>query len=80
MIGSKMAVRGNAYEAYWTQPIIDKVFSMQVRYTYLDYDYTGSDGFFGDGGTPYKIGSTEANSINAVETAQDIRVYFRYRY
>ena len=80
MVGSKMAVRGNAYEAYWTQPIIDNVFSMQVRYTYLDYDYTGSDGFFGDGGTPYKIGSMQANAMNAVEKAQDIRVYFRYRY
>ena len=80
MVGSKMAVRGSAYEAYWTQPIIEHVFSMQVRYTYLDYDYTGSDGFFGQGGTPYKIGSLMANSMNAVETAQDIRVYFRYRY
>jgi len=78
MIGSKMAVRGNAYEAYWTQPIIDKVFSMQIRYTYLDYDYTGSNGFFGDGGTPMKISS--ATTPNAVDTAQDIRMYFRYRY
>ena len=79
MIGSKIAVRGSAYEAYWTQPI-NKVFSMQVRYTYLDYDYTGSDGFFGDGGAAAKIGSFTADAQNAVESASDLRVYFRYRY
>ncbi|MDD2651955.1 MAG: DUF3373 family protein [Sulfurimonas sp.] len=78
MIGSKMAVRGNAYEAYWTQPLIKDVFSMQIRYTYLDYDYTGSNAFFGYGGTPMKI--SEAATPTAVETAQDLRVYFRYRY
>lgn len=78
MIGSKMAVRGSAYEAYWTQPIIDKIFSMQIRYTYLDYDYSGSNAFFGDAGTPIKISSSA--TPNAVNTAQDIRVYFRYRY
>jgi len=80
MIGSKLAARGNAIEAYWTQPLIDDTFSMQVRYTQIDYDYTGSDGFFGDGGTPYKIGSAEAKAMNAIESASDLRVYFRYRY
>jgi hypothetical protein len=84
MIGSKMATRGNAYEAYWTQPIIKKdgksIFSMQVRYTYLDYDYTGSNAFFGEAGTPVAIGSAVANGMDAVEKAQDLRVYFRYRY
>jgi len=84
MIGSKMATRGDAYEAYWTQPIVEKdgqsVLSMQVRYTYLDYDYTGSNGFFGDGGTPYKIGSMQSKAMNSVTSAQDIRVYLRYRY
>ncbi|PHQ65291.1 MAG: hypothetical protein COB99_04790 [Sulfurimonas sp.] len=81
MIGSKMAVRGTAYEAYWTQPIIDNVFSMQIRYTYLNYDYTGSNGFFGDGGAPLTMAQAKADpSRDDVETAQDIRVYFRYRY
>ena len=82
MIGSKIAVRGSAYEAYWTQPI-NKAFSMQVRYTYLDYDYTGSDGFFGQGGAAIDMTNTAtlaANNINAVDTASDLRVYFRYRY
>lgn len=80
MVGSKMAVRGSAYEAYWTQPMISKAFSMQVRYTYLDYKYTGSNGFFGDGGTPMTMAEATANGMDPVETAQDIRVYFRYRY
>ena len=80
MVGSKLAVRGNAYEAYWTQPIIEKngkkIFSMQIRYTYLDYDYTGSQAFMGDFGTPVKV----EDNPNAISTAQDLRVYFRYRY
>jgi hypothetical protein len=80
MIGSKIAVRGQAYEAYWTQPIIDDAFSMQIRYTYLDYDYTGSNGFFGDGGTPIAIEDAVALGMDPVEKASDLRVYFRYRY
>ena len=80
LAGSKMAVRGNAYEAYWTQPIVDKVFSMQIRYTYLDYDYTGSSGFFGDGSSSFSMDSNEAAGMDAVESASDLRVYFRYRY
>ena len=80
LIGSKLAARGSAYEAYVTQPLIDDVFSMQVRYTYIDYDYTGSGGFFGDGGTPYDIDSNEAKGMGAIKTASDLRVYFRYRY
>jgi hypothetical protein len=86
MAGSKMAVRGNAYEAYWTQPIIEKhgknIFSMQVRYTYMDYDYSGSDAFFGDMGTPMSMDEAKASPFadSVVETAQDLRIYFRYRY
>ena len=80
LAGSKIAVRGSAYEAYWTQPLVGKVFSMQVRYTYLDYDYTGSNGFFGDGATSFKTSSDEAKAMDAIETASDLRVYFRYRY
>ncbi|MCK9492042.1 MAG: DUF3373 domain-containing protein [Sulfurimonas sp.] len=79
-IGSKLAARGDAYEAYWTQPLIDDVFSMQVRYTYIKYEYTGSDGFFGDGGTPMTMAEAKAQGMDPVEKAQDIRVYFRYRY
>ena len=82
-VGSKMAARGQAYEAYWTQPLINDVFSMQVRYTYIEYDYTGSNGFFGDGGGPVTMATAKATPMkygDPVEKAQDIRVYFRYRY
>lgn len=80
MIGSKMAVRGSAYEAYWTQPLIKRVFSMQVRYTFIDYDYTGSNAFFGDGGAPMKLSEAKAAGLDPVANASDLRVYFRYRY
>jgi hypothetical protein len=82
MIGSKLAARGNAYEAYWTQPIIGDIFSMQIRYTYIDYEYSGSNGFFGDAGTPMSMSDAEDMGIGdrVVDKAQDLRVYFRYRY
>ena len=80
MIGSKLAVRGSAIEAYWTQPLIDDVFSMQLRYTKIDYDYTGSNAFFGDAGTPMSMAQAKTFGMDPVESAQDIRLYFRYRY
>jgi hypothetical protein len=80
MMGSKMAVRGKAYDAYISQPLIKDVFSMQVRYTYINYEYTGSNAFFGDGGTPYSMAEAKAMGMDPVETASDLRVYFRYRY
>jgi len=82
MAGSKLAVRGDAYEAYWTQPIIGKIFTMQVRYTYMDYKYSGSQAFVGDYGTPMTMSEAKDAGMgdNVMDTAQDIRVYFRYRY
>ena len=93
MAGSKLATRGNAYEAYYTQPLIGRTLSFQVRYTYMDYDYTGSDMFFGATGTPVKIDDIKDNLNNpmwlaehninpdtVVDTAQDLRFYIRYRY
>ena len=80
MIGSKMATRGNAYETYWTQPLIQKAFSMQVRYTYIDYEYSGSNAFFGDGGAPMNMSDAVAAGNDPIDIAQDLRVYFRYRY
>jgi len=82
-IGSKVATRGNAYEAYMTEYLVEKYLSLQLRYTYVDYEYTGSNGFFGETtGASYSI----ADAVNfgmgsqVVETAQDIRFYIRYRY
>ena len=80
MIGSKLAARGDAFDIYWTQPIIDKTFTMQVRYTQINYDYTGSNAFFGDGGTPMSMSQAKNMGMDPVETAKDLRVYFRYRY
>jgi len=81
LAGSKLATRGDAVEVHWSQPLIKNVFSMQVRYTQMTYDYTGSNGFFGDGGTPISMADAKANpNMDPVEEAQDLRVYFRYRY
>lgn len=79
MIGSKIATRGTAIEAYYTHELT-KALSAQIRYTNIDYDYTGSNGFFGDGGTPMKISTAKARGMNPVDKAQDIRAYIRYRF
>ncbi|MEF3191464.1 MAG: DUF3373 domain-containing protein [Campylobacterales bacterium] len=95
LIGSKLATRGNAYEAYYTQPLT-KGLSMQIRYTLLDYKYTGSQSFFGDEGAPSEISVAQAmadfmNSRglienqrgmypNPVDKASNLRMYLRYRY
>jgi len=47
LAGSKMATRGDAWEANWTYQI-NEALSMQLRYVKMDYDYTGSNGFFGN--------------------------------
>jgi len=47
MIGSKMAARGDAWELNYTYQIT-KALSLQARYVNIDYDYTGSNGFFGN--------------------------------
>jgi len=54
MIGSKLAVRGDAFEAYYTKELTEGL-SFSIRYTYLDHEYTGSNGFFGAAGQPMKI-------------------------
>ena len=54
LAGSKLAARGSAIEAYFNYQLTESL-SAQVRYTKIDYDYTGSNGFFASGGTPFKI-------------------------
>ncbi|MEN4053076.1 DUF3373 family protein [Sulfurimonas sp. NWX79] len=85
-VGSKLATRGNAYEAYFTE-YIQKGLSVQLRYTYLDYKYSGSNGFFGSQtGTPMDIETIKSQlgssdlATNVAESAQDIRLYLRYRF
>ncbi len=76
LVGSKLSARGNAYEFYYNLPLLDKFLTAQFRYTYIDYDYTGSDMFFGSTGTPMDVDTTPG----AVKSAQNIRLYLRYRY
>jgi hypothetical protein len=91
MIGSKIAARGDAFEVYFTYQLTDAL-SMQARYTSIDYDYTGSNGFFGSTtGGATKISDLKAAAAagnvqaiatlpNVVEKAQDARFYLRYRF
>ncbi len=79
LVGSKMAVRGDAIEAYYIQPLM-KGFSAELRYTKLNYDYTGSQGFFGAGGTPMSMEEAKANGMDPIEEAEDIRLSLRYRF
>jgi hypothetical protein len=82
-IGSKLAARGNAYEAYFTEYLVEDILSLQVRYTYIDYDYTGSNGFFGGtSGLSESISDamTYHDPLTTVDKAQDIRFYLRYKY
>ncbi|BAF71004.1 DUF3373 family protein [Sulfurovum sp. NBC37-1] len=62
MIGSKVAARGDAWEAYYTYQINDAL-SLQARYTDISYDYTGSNGFFGNySGASIKIDDIKAGA------------------
>lgn len=80
-IGSKVATRGDAYEAYFTEYLVDDILSMQVRYTYIDYKYSGSNGFFGSTtGRSALITENMQGASQVVDTAQDIRFYLRYKY
>lgn len=84
LIGSKIAARGNAYELYFTEPLVDDILTFQLRYTYIKYDYTGSNGFFGSSsGTPMAISDVPSGTdmgASAVSKAQDIRAYIRYKF
>ncbi len=64
LIGSKLAVRGDVYEAYYIQPIIDKNFFVRLGTQYYDYKYTGSGNPLG---APVRIsGATALDTINPV--------------
>jgi hypothetical protein len=69
--GSKIAVRGQAWEIYRNQKLT-KALSFGLSYVYIDYDYSGSNAFFGDDGSP--------DATLDVVSAQDVRAYMRYRF
>ncbi|QOR61853.1 DUF3373 family protein [Sulfurovum sp. ST-21] len=91
MIGSKLAARGDAFEVYYTYQLTESL-SAQLRYTSINYDYTGSNGFFGSTtGASYSIDDLKAWAAGGdpmaqgmlpyiVEKAQDARFYIRYRF
>ncbi len=76
LVGSKLSARGNAYEVFYDLPLLNKFLTAQVRYTYIDYAYTGSDMFFGSTGAPMDVDTTPG----AVKSASDLRLSIRYRY
>lgn len=83
MIGSKIAARGDAYELYFTEPLVDDILTFQLRYTYINYDYRGSNGFFGSTtGTPMSMSEAVGAGAGSmvVDKAQDIRAYIRYKF
>ena len=71
LAGSIAAIRGKAYDVYYIREIIPNL-SASLRAKMLDYDYAGSDAFFGIGGDP--------NAQVFVEKATDVRAYIRYKF
>jgi hypothetical protein len=79
MAASKLAARGTAWEIYYIKPLT-KSLTLQARYTKIDYDYTGSQGFFGDDGTPYTMDEAQAFGMDPIEEASDLRLSISYKY
>ncbi len=80
VIGSKLAARGDAFEVYYNLPIIDDVWVAQVRYTHIEYDYTGSNGFFGSASAPMTMAQAQGFGMNPVKEANDLRLLLRYKF
>ena len=79
MAGSKLAARGSAVELYYIQPI-NNALTFQARYTSIKYDYTGSQAFFGDDGSPYTMAEAKAFGMDPIEKASDLRVSMSYKF
>jgi hypothetical protein len=68
--GSKVAVRGNAYEAYWNFDLFGvKYLPSQIRYTYAQHDFTPNVNCAG-----------WVTPVKEDITAQDLRFTVSYRY
>lgn len=80
LVGSKLSTRGDAYEVYYTLPIVGKNLTAQLSYVYINYDYSGSDMFFDSTGTPMTQAQAAAQNMSFVESASNIRASIRYRY
>ena len=77
--GSKIATRGQAWEVYRTQKLTNAL-SFGLSYVLMQYDYTGSNSFFGADGTPMTMAETQSAGQNPVKEAQDVRAYMRYKF
>ena len=66
LIGSKLAVRGSVYEAYYHQPIFRNNFFLTLGTRIYDYEYTGSGNPLGK---PVKI--SDANSFDTLNPVVD---------
>jgi len=70
IMGSKIAVRGDAYEAYWNFNIMgEKNLTGQIRYTYAQHDYT-----------PNIRCSGWVKPEEVDIKAQNLRAFVRYQY
>jgi hypothetical protein len=77
--GSKIATRGQAWEVYRTQKLTNAL-SFGLSYVLMQYDYTGSNSFFGADGTPMTMAEAQSAGQNPVKEAQDVRAYMRYKF
>ena len=75
LIGSIAATRGNAYEVYYHHYLLDNL-TAGFRATYIKYNYTGSNAFFGDYSKPVDVD----DNLNAIKNAMDIRAYIKYSF
>ncbi len=66
LVASKLAARGQVWEAYWHQSIFDENFFLTLGGQYYDYEYTGSGNPIG---APEKI--SELNALNALNPVVD---------
>ena len=71
LVGSIAAVRGNAYDLYYNRQIIPHL-TAGLRATYLNYNSSGSEAFFGIGSNP--------NQADYINKAYDIKAYIRYKF
>ncbi len=72
LVASKLAARGQVYEAYYHQPIFGQKFFLTLGGQYYDYDYTGSGNPLGE---PVKI--SQVNSLDALNAVVD-KVWLAY--
>lgn len=66
LVGSKLAARGDVYEAYYIQPILEKKFFAKIGAQYYDYRYTGSGNPLG---APVRI--SELTALDAINPVVD---------